>query len=94
MKLITLLISSVALALTSVSCSNMFETAHDYQAAGYTPNNAYHRGLVDGRGDKIKGRAYDPHINEDRTLPRAHRNDYLWGYVDGFRGNTRISGSK
>ena len=38
-------------------------------------------------GDRLHGLAYDPHINEDRTLPRAHRKDYLWGYVDGFRNS-------
>ncbi|WP_193213722.1 hypothetical protein [Luteolibacter marinus] len=95
MKLFTLVPVGAALALATVSCSNMTSTAYGYQAAGYSPNEAYHRGLVDGRGDKIHGLAYDPHINEDRTLPRAHRNDYLWGYVDGYRGrSTYGSGSK
>ena len=84
MKLFTLVPLSFLLAFAAPSCSY---TAEGYQAAGYTSHDAYHRGLTDGSGDRLHGLAYDPHINEDRTLPRAHRKDYLWGYVDGFRNS-------
>lgn len=91
MKMSTLVPLGLILAFAT-SCSYV---ATGYQAAGYAPQDAYRRGYVDGSGDKIYGRAYDPHINEDRTLPRAHRNDYVWGYIDGFRNpDGYYSGSK
>jgi hypothetical protein len=82
MKTFILVPLGVILALAGTSCTTY---APGYQAAGYSPNDAYYRGHVDGSGDRLYGLAYDPHINEDRTLPSAHRNDYLWGYNDGFR---------
>lgn len=95
MKLFTLVPLGAALALATVSCGPATTTAYGYQAAGYSPNDAYHRGLVDGSGDKLRGMSYDPHINEDRTLPSAHRNDYIWGYVDGYAKPSRAwRGSK
>ena len=83
MKRFPLILASVALTLFATSCSS--QIGYGYQAAGYSPRDAYFRGHVDGSGDKLYGQAYDPHINEDRTLPSAHRNDYLWGYIDGYR---------
>lgn len=92
MKMSILVPLGLILAFSAPSCSYV---ATGYQAAGYAPQDAYRRGYVDGSGDKIYGRSYDPHINEDRTLPRAHRNDYLWGYVDGFRNpDDYYAGSK
>lgn len=83
MKLSTLVPLGMILALAAPSCTSSISPG--YQAAGYSPRDAYHRGHVDGSGDRYTGRAYKPHIAEDRTLPSAHRNDYLWGYVDGYR---------
>ena len=83
MKKSPLILASVAIALFAPSCAS--NIGYGYQAAGYSPRDAYFRGHVHGSGDRLHGQAYDPHINEDRTLPRAHRNDYLWGYIDGFR---------
>lgn len=92
MKVSTLVPLGMILAFAAPSCSY---SAAGYQAAGYSPNDAYRRGYTDGNGDRYQGHTYDPHINEDRTLPRAHRNDYIWGYIDGFRGSgTRYGGSK
>ena len=92
MKMSTLVPLGLLMAFAAPSCSYV---ATGYQAAGYAPQDAYRRGYVDGSGDKVYGRAYDPHINEDRTLPRAHRNDYIWGYIDGFRNpNGYFEGSK
>lgn len=91
MKLSTLVPLGVILVLAAPSCSHI---APGYQAAGYSPRDAYYRGHVDGSGDRYRGLAYDPHINEERTLPSAHRNDYLWGYVDGFRHPGSYGGSK
>ncbi|WP_367870357.1 hypothetical protein [Luteolibacter sp. Populi] len=88
----TLVPLGVILALSAPSCS--YYAADGYQAAGYSPRDAYYRGHTDGSGDKYRGLAYDPHINEDRTLPSAHRNDYMWGYVDGFRNPGGYGGSK
>ena len=82
MKVSTLVPLGLILAFAAPSCSY---TAPGYQAAGYSPHDAYYRGVTDGSGDRLYGLAYDPHISEDRTLPRAHRNDYIWGYIDGFR---------
>lgn len=93
MKMSTLVPLGVILAFAAPSCSHM-STGRGYQAAGYSPRDAYYRGYTDGSGDKLHGEAYDPHINENRTLPRAHRNDYLWGYVDGFRHPRGYGGSK
>lgn len=78
-----LILAILATTLVATSCSS--NIGYGYQAAGYSPRDAYFRGHVDGSGDKLHGQAYDPHINEDRTLPSAYRNDYMWGYVDGFR---------
>jgi hypothetical protein len=83
MKMSTLVPLGLILALAAPSCSSSMGVG--YQAAGYSPRDAYHRGFVDGGGDRYTGRSYKPHISEDRTLPSAHRNDYLWGYVDGYR---------
>jgi hypothetical protein len=83
MKKSHLILTSLAITLVAPSCSS--NIGYGYQAAGYSPRDAYFRGHVDGSGDKLYGQAYDPHINEDRTLPSAHRNDYLWGYIDGYR---------
>ncbi len=83
MKTFILVPLGVLMAVAGTSCTTSY--APGYQAAGYSPRDAYYRGHVDGSGDKLYGQAYDPHINEDRTLPSAHRNDYLWGYVDGYR---------
>ena len=93
MKMSTLVPLGMILAFAAPSCSY---TATGYQAAGYSPHDAYHRGHTDGSGDKLHGLAYDPHINVDRSLPRAHRNDYIWGYIDGFRrpGGYYYEGSK
>ena len=92
MKTFILVPLGVILALAGTSCTSY---APGYQAAGYSPNDAYYRGHVDGSGDRLYGLAYDPHINEDRTLPSAHRNEYLWGYSDGFRRlNVGYSGGK
>ena len=88
----TLVPLGVILALSAPSCS--YYAADGYQAAGYSPRDAYYRGHTDGSGDHYRGLAYDPHINEDRTLPNAHRNDYIWGYVDGFRNPGGYGGSK
>jgi hypothetical protein len=86
-----LILAILATTLVATSCSS--NIGYGYQAAGYSPRDAYYRGHVDGSGDKLHGQAYDPHINEDRTLPSAYRNDYMWGYVDGFRKPSR-GGSK
>jgi hypothetical protein len=83
MKTFILVPLGVILVCAGTSCSSSYGIG--YQAAGYSPHDAYYRGQVDGSGDRLYGLAYDPHINEDRTLPSAHRNDYLWGYNDGFR---------
>jgi hypothetical protein len=83
MKKSHLILASLAITLVAPSCSS--NIGYGYQAAGYSPRDAYFRGHVDGSGDKLYGQAYDPHINEDRTLPGTHRNDYLWGYIDGYR---------
>jgi hypothetical protein len=91
MKTFILVPLGVLLALAGSSCSTY---APGYQAAGYSPRDAYYRGQVDGSGDRLHGMAYDPHINEDRTLPSAHRNDYLWGYVDGYRRPVSYGGGK
>jgi hypothetical protein len=91
MKLSTLVPLGVILALAAPSCSTV---EPGYQAAGYAPRDAYYRGHTDGGGDRLHGKPYNPHINSDRTLPSAHRNDYLWGYVDGFRGSGGYGGSK
>jgi hypothetical protein len=92
MKTFILVPLGVILAAAGTSCTSY---APGYQAAGYSPNDAYYRGHVDGSGDRLYGMAYDPHINEDRTLPSAHRNEYLWGYNDGFRRlNVSYSGGK
>ena len=82
MKMSTLVPLGMILALAAPSCSYH---AYGYQAAGYSPRDAYHRGYTDGSGDRYTGKSYNPHVNTDRTLPSAHRNDYYWGYVDGFR---------
>jgi hypothetical protein len=87
MKKSHLILASLAITLVATSCST--NIGYGYQAAGYSPRDAYFRGHVDGSGDKLYGHAYDPHINEDRSLPSAHRNDYLWGYVDGYRNPAR-----
>ena len=92
MKMSILIPLGVIVALAAPSCSY---DAVGYQAAGYAPRDAYYRGHVDGSGDRYTGKPYNPHINTDRTLPRAHRNEYLWGYVDGFRNpGVYYSGSK
>jgi hypothetical protein len=91
MKMSTLVPLGLILALAAPSCS--YSSAAGYQAAGYSPHDAYYRGHVDGSGDRYTGRSYKPHINEDRTLPSAHRNDYLWGYVDGYRHPAEYYGS-
>ncbi len=95
MKLFSLVPLSLLAALLAPSCTSV---APGYQAAGYSPRDAYYRGYVDGSGDHYSGRAYKPHVSEDRTLPSAHRNDYLWGYVDGFKhlggGYSYANGSK
>lgn len=90
MKMSTLVPLGLLVALAAPSCTTV---ATGYQAAGYSPRDAYYRGHVDGSGDRFHGRAYKPHINEDRTLPNSHRNDYLWGYVDGFRNPHGYYGS-
>ncbi len=90
MKTSPLIPAGLAITLLLPACS--WNTAPGYQAAGYSPRDAYHRGQVDGSGDRYHGLAYDPHINEDRSLPRAHRQDYLWGYVDGYRGRATGGG--
>lgn len=83
MKMSTLVPLGLLTVLIAPSCTT--SVAPGYQAAGYSPRDAYYRGYVDGSGDHHTGRAYKPHVSEDRTLPGAHRNDYLWGYVDGYR---------
>lgn len=83
MKKSHLILALLATTLFATSCSS--NIGYGYQAAGYSARDAYFRGHVDGSGDKLHGQAYDPHINEDRTLPSAYRNEYMWGYVDGFR---------
>ena len=92
MKTFTLVPLGVVLALAGTSCT--YHHAPGYPAAGYSPRDAYYRGQVDGSGDRLRGLAYDPHINEDRTLPSAHRNDYMWGYVDGYRRPVSWGGVK
>ena len=92
MKTFILVPLGVILACASSSCTSSYGIG--YQAAGYSPRDAYYRGQVDGSGDRLYGLAYDPHINEDRTLPGAHRNDYLWGYNDGFRRPVGYAGGK
>jgi hypothetical protein len=87
MKKSPLILAILASTLVATSCTS--NIGYGYQAAGYSPRDAYFRGHVDGSGDRLHGQAYDPHVNEDRTLPRAHRNDYLWGYVDGYRKPAR-----
>ena len=64
--------------------------------AGYTANDAYQRGWSDGSSDRAAGRAHNPHINEDSSnLPSAFRNQYIWGYTEGYRGTSGgIRGSK
>ena len=93
MKMSTLVPLGMILALAAPSCSYH---AYGYQAAGYSPRDVYYRGHTDGSGDRYSGKPYNPHVNTDRTLPSAHRNDYYWGYVDGFRspGGYGYGGSK
>lgn len=91
MKMSTLVPLGMILALAAPSCSY---NAYGYQAAGYSPHDAYYRGHTDGSGDRYRGKPYNPHVNTDRTLPSAHRNDYFWGYVDGFRNPGGYGGSK
>ncbi|MCW1885277.1 hypothetical protein OKA04_11100 [Luteolibacter flavescens] len=92
MKTFILVPLGVILAVAGSSCSSTY--APGYQAAGYSPRDAYYRGHVDGSGDRLHGKAYDPHINEDRTLPGAFRKDYVWGYNDGFRKPAGYGGGK
>ncbi|MBB5352533.1 hypothetical protein HNR46_002779 [Haloferula luteola] len=84
-------------ALAFSSCQPFFRTEVGAPAAGYDESDAYRRGFEDGSGDRLAGRAHNPHINEDSaTLPSAHRKNYLWGYTDGY-GNpsgARVMGSK
>lgn len=87
MKAAPLILCAALAALVLPSCS---APATGYPAAGYSPRDAYRRGHVDGSGDRLGHRSYDPHINEDRSLPRAHRQDYLWGYIDGFDRPSRF----
>jgi hypothetical protein len=89
MKTSPLILLAGLAALTASSCSY---SAVGYPAAGYSPRDAYYRGHVDGSGDRVHGHAYDPHINEDRSLPRAHRQDYLWGYIDGWQRPSQYGG--
>jgi len=91
MNLSTLVPLGMILAFAAPSCSYR---AEGYQAAGYSPRDAYYRGHTDGSGDRYRGLAYDPHINESRTLPSAHRNDYMWGYIEGYRHPGSFGGGK
>ena len=92
MKMSTLVPLGALLALAAPSCT--YHAAAGYQAAGYSPRDAYYRGHTDGSGDRYSGRGYKPHISDDRSLPSAHRNDYIWGYVDGFRSPGHYGGGK
>ncbi len=86
MKASTFLLLPVLLVTVLGSCRPFFRTEVGVPGAGYTKNEAYDRGFADGRGDRLAGRAHNPHINEDSsTLPSAHRRDYIWGYTEGYR---------
>jgi hypothetical protein len=94
MKAPLLAIVTVGLALgATVSC----HPGYSHHAAGYDQRDAYNRGHADGSSDRLSGRDHNPHINEDsETLPSAYRNDYIWGYVEGYKNPyVRVSaGSK
>ncbi len=91
------ILSALTLAIAAPSCSHMFRTDYGVPGAGYDDRAAYNQGFSDGSGDRSAGRAHNPHINEDSaTLPAAYRKEYVWGYIDGYRGmrGTLIEGSK
>lgn len=70
------------LALSAASCTTYEHTP----GAGYSARDSFYRGYSDGRSDRVRGLAHNPHINEDAaTLPSAYRTEYMWGYVEGFR---------
>lgn len=87
-------IMACLLALFAASCT----TAELIPGAGYSARDAFYRGYDDGRSDRVRGLAHNPHINEDSmTLPSAHRLEYTWGYTEGFRypyARSRYSSSK
>lgn len=92
MKSAILTLFTLGVAFGAISCS---ETIYEIPPAGYTKTEAYKRGYDDGCNDRKRGRAHNPHINEDSpTLPSAHRNEYIWGYNDGYKCTGRVSGSK
>lgn len=92
MKSAILTLFTLGMAFGAVSCS---DTITGQPAAGYTKTDAYKRGYKDGCDDRQAGRAHNPHINEDSpTLPSAHRNNYVWGYNDGYKCTGLVSGSK
>ena len=79
----------LACFVTSCACNSDYWTytsADLTPASGYHPKDAYERGFSDGSLDRRRGLAHNPHINEDAsTLPSAHRLEYTWGYIEGYR---------
>ena len=76
----------LALILAAFSASCGTHSVGLIPGAGYSPNDAYHRGYDDGSLDRRRGLTHNPHINEDSsTLPTAHRLEYTWGYLEGYR---------
>ena len=75
--------------LGSCACSDVWTSDVGLTpASGYHPRDAYERGFSDGSLDRRRGLAHNPHINEDAsTLPSAHRLEYTWGYIEGYRGS-------
>lgn len=53
--------------------------------AGYSPRDSYMRGFGDGSSDQRAGKTHNPHISRSDTLPSAHRNEYVWGYNEGYK---------
>lgn len=97
MRAFSFLLVPVISLLALSSCQNFFRTEVGAPGAGYTESDAYKRGFADGRADGLAGRAHNPHINEDSsTLPSFFRNNYIWGYTDGYRNpyGMAVSGSK
>ncbi|BCX47381.1 hypothetical protein HAHE_12890 [Haloferula helveola] len=90
MKLPFYALAAVLLAFTTQSC--MTYTEKVYTASGYDARDSYNLGYKHGSADRVAGRAHNPHINMPFETPAAYRQDYIWGYTQGYRA--QVSGSK
>jgi len=76
----------LALVLAAFTASCGTSSVGYIPGAGYSPRDAYYRGWDDGSRDRTTTKNYNPHINEDSsTLPSAHRLEYNWGYIEGYK---------